>query len=104
MPQNGGLDLSEADQTALIDEAIMSAVRSKWLKVAMIGGRAAKALEGRVQVDLTMTEQGEAEVRDVLLDAIAARIQVLVEHGKLVGAGDLLNWRHGEVRLPPDAQ
>jgi hypothetical protein len=96
--------LSEADRTALIDDTIKSVVRPQWLKVAMIVGRAEKALEGRVPpVDLRLTKHEQASARDEFLDVIAARIQALVEAGKLEGAGNLSNWRHSEVRLPPDA-
>jgi hypothetical protein len=97
--------LPKADQTALIDYTIMSVVRPQWLKVAMIVARAEKALEGRVPpVDLRLSEQEQVAARDDFLDAIAARLQALVDAGRLEGAGNLSNWRHSEVRLPREAQ
>lgn len=96
--------MPKADQTALIDAAIMSAVRPHWLKVAMIIGRAEQALERRAPpVGSAPIDEDQVEARDELLDAIAERIQALAETGKLEGAGNLSNWRHSEVRLPRDA-
>jgi hypothetical protein len=36
----------------------------------------------------------------ISFDAIAARIRILVENGKLESKGDPSRWRHSEIRLP----
>lgn len=73
--------------------------------MARIVGDAERALEGRAPpVGSGLTDEERALARDELLDGIGERVQALVEAGRLEGAGDLSNWRHSEVRLPPDAQ
>src|SRR4051794_16353503 len=82
------LDLSDGERTALTDEAIMSVVRPRWLKVARVVTDAEEVLEGKVaSAAVTMTEQEQASARDEILDLIAARIRALVEAGRLEGAG-----------------
>jgi hypothetical protein len=67
-----------------IDQAIFSAVTSRWRKTAMVIGNALTTCK---QLDLAI----DAET-------IGARVQALVESGRLEGQGDLRKWRHSEVR------
>ena len=73
--------ISEAD----IDTIIFSVMKPHWRKVAMI---VATAL-GRCK-ELGLQISGEA---------LAARLQVLAESGRIEDVGDLRKWRHSEVRL-----
>ena len=92
------------DHHAQIDEAIMSQVGIRWLKVAMFVARVEKVLEGKILgPDLNPASDEGVEMRDALLDTIAERVKFLVGQGRLERAGNLSNWRHGEVRLPPTA-
>ena len=93
--------MSLPDRNALIDEAIVSSVGIRWLKVARIITDAERALGRRTGVGTDPNVGKEAE--DELLSAIAERLQILVSQGRLEGAGNLANWRHSEVRLPSDA-
>ena len=86
---------------AAIDDAILSSVGPRFQKVAMVIGRAEKALARGVDFSATMTEQERSVALDALYEAIAARIRGLVEGGELEGAGNLHRWRPSEVRLPP---
>jgi hypothetical protein len=73
--------LSEAD----VDAVIMSVLKPQWQKVAMVVIRAIERCK-----ELALPVGGEA---------LAARIQVLAESGRLEDIGDLRQWRHSEVRL-----
>ena len=70
---------------AEIDHAILSIVTSRWQKVAMI---VLKASEVRQQ------EGVESDY-----EAIAGRVEALIEQGKLECQGDPKRWRHSEVRI-----
>ena len=72
-----------------IDEAILSIVTSRWQKVAMV---IAKALGTQLH------KAAEPDYRDV-----AARIEFLIDEGKLQCQGDPRHWRCSEVRLPRKA-
>jgi hypothetical protein len=74
--------------TSLIDEAILSVTQPHWRKIAMIIGKAA-VVEG---VGVTDDDEGH--------EIIAARIEALVDEGRLVAQGNLKKWRYSEVRLP----
>jgi len=71
---------------AEIDEAIMAAVNKRWSKVAAVIG----------DVLTRMLRSG----KEVDADAIAARLEALIEQGKLQCEGNPKRWRHSEVRLP----
>ncbi|HSQ20126.1 MAG TPA: DUF3658 domain-containing protein [Blastocatellia bacterium] len=71
---------------AEIDGAILTAVRKHWRKVAMVNG----------DVLTQMREAGN----EVDAETIAARIEALIEEGKLQCQGNPKRWRHSEVRLP----
>jgi hypothetical protein len=82
----------------------MSVVSARWLKVARIISHSEKILEGRIpDINLNPQNEDEAAEREKWLFVISQRIQALVDAGRLEGAGDLLRWRHSEVRLPPNA-
>jgi hypothetical protein len=65
-----------------LDVLILSLATDQWQKVAMMMGRVLQ----------THTES------NMSADAIAARIEALVQAGRLQGQGDLSSWRHSEVR------
>jgi hypothetical protein len=67
-----------------IDQAIFSAVTARWQKTAMVIGNA-----------LTSCRQLDPPID---AETIRARVQALVESGRLEGQGDLRKWRHSEVR------
>lgn len=69
---------------AQVDQIILSVIAPQWHKMARIIWDAVKR-----------SEELALEVRD---EAFAARIQVLVEAGRLESQGDLRKWRHSEVR------
>jgi len=73
--------ISEAE----IDAILVSVMSVHWRKVAMIVGTAL----GRCR-ELGLPISGEA---------LAARIQVLAESGRIEDVGDLRKWRFSEVRL-----
>jgi hypothetical protein len=56
-----------------------------WRKVAVV---LAKALQRCEQLGLAISDE-----------ALAARIQVLTDSGRIEGVGDLRKWRFSEVRL-----
>jgi hypothetical protein len=99
------VSLSEPGQNALIDAAILSVTSARWLKVARIIAHSEKLLAGKV-LGINANPQNEEEVAESEkgLLAIERRIQALVDDGRLEGAGNLSNWRHSEVRLPPHAE
>jgi hypothetical protein len=69
-----------------IDEAIMAAVTSCWMKVARINGD-------------VLTEMQRTGI-EISAEAVAERIEALIEQGKLQCQGNPKRWRHSEVRLP----
>jgi hypothetical protein len=69
---------------AQADQIILSVIAPQWHKMARIIWDAVKR-----------SEELALGVRD---EAFAARIQVLVEAGRLESQGDLRKWRHSEVR------
>jgi uncharacterized protein DUF3658 len=73
--------ISEAD----IDAIIVSVMKPQWRKVAMVVVQALKKCE---QLGLAISDE-----------ALAARIQVLAESGRIEGAGDLRKWGYSEIRL-----
>jgi Protein of unknown function len=72
-----------------VDQIIFSVVAPSWHKMARIIWDAVKRGEGR---GLGVTDE-----------MFAARIQVLVEAGRLESQGDVRKWRHSEVRLKAEA-
>ena len=72
--------------SAEIDQAILAAVKNRWLKVAAINGDVlTQMLQDGIEVDA---------------EAIAACIEALIEQGRLQCRGNPKRWRHSEVRLP----
>ncbi len=69
---------------AQVDQIVFSVIAPQWYKMARIIWDAVKRSD---ELDLG--------VRD---EVFAARIQVLVEAGRLESQGDLRKWRHSEVR------
>jgi hypothetical protein len=70
---------------AQVDQIIFSVVASYWHKMARIIWDAVK--------------RGQELALGVTDEMFAARIQVLVEVGRLESQGDVRKWRHSEVRL-----
>jgi Protein of unknown function len=68
-----------------IDAVILSVMAPRWRKVAMV---VVKASERCRQLDLPISNE-----------ALAARIQVLAESGRIEDIGDLRKWGFSEVRL-----
>lgn len=64
------------------DDLIFSEARESWLKVARIIGRVSDRVPNGPH-----------------FEEVAARIQALVDQGKLEAKGDLSRWRYSEVRL-----
>jgi Protein of unknown function len=64
------------------DDLIFSETRERWLKVARIIGRVSDRVPNGPH-----------------FEEIAARIQTLVNEGKLEAKGDLSRWLYSEVRL-----
>jgi Protein of unknown function len=73
--------VSETD----LDNAIFSALTSRWQKTAMVVGNALKHCE-------TLALPVDEEM-------VGVRIRALAEAGRLEGEGDLRKWRYSEVRL-----
>jgi hypothetical protein len=73
--------VSEAD----IDSVLYSVMRWEWRKMALVVGMAFGRCK---ELGLPINDE-----------ALAARIQVLVESKRLEAQGDLRRWRHSEVRL-----
>jgi len=73
--------VSETD----LDNAIFSALTSRWQKTAMVIGKTLKQCE-------TLALPVDEEV-------VGVRIRALAEAGRLEGEGDLRKWRYSEVRL-----
>ena len=70
-----------------IDEAILSVVGARWMKVAMALVKAADA------IGLGLPDEEEP------YEMIAARLEALVRDGRLEAQGNTKNWRASEVRL-----
>lgn len=70
---------------AQVDQIIFSVVAPYWHKMARIIWDAVK--------------QGQELALGVTDEMFAARIQVLVDAGRLESQGDVRKWRHSEVRL-----
>jgi hypothetical protein len=66
-----------------LDFRILTCVQQRWRKVALV-----------------VASLGQSILDAPDYDAIAARIVVLVEAGKLEAKGDFTEWRHSEVRVP----
>lgn len=79
--------MSVQPSNAQLDALILEVVQPQWRKVAMVVATVGKHCE---QQSL-LFNSGE----------VASRIAMLVQNGRLEGAGDLSNWRFSEVRLPP---
>jgi Protein of unknown function len=77
--------LPSSASEAQVDQIIFSVIALYWHKMARIIWDAVKRGE---ELGLGVTDE-----------MFAARIQVLVEAGRLEGQGDLRKWRHSEVRL-----
>src|SRR5437016_5993390 len=71
-----------------IDQAILAAATDRWLKVA------------RIIVDALGPRHREAVDSDY--NDVAARIEALIEAGKLQCQDNPKRWRHSEVRLPQE--
>jgi hypothetical protein len=71
---------------AAIDEAIVAATRSRWMKVAMV-------------VHIAV-ESGGFSIGDALVDLHTRRVIALVEAGTLEAQGNLRRPRFSEIRLP----
>jgi hypothetical protein len=83
----------------LVDQAILTCCRPRFLKVARIITDVAKAL----QMPLPMAERlydDKAPEEPTEVDFIADRIKALVKAGTLESQGDLDRWRFSEIRLP----
>jgi hypothetical protein len=70
-----------------VDGVIFSVLKPQWRKTAMIVLQALKKCE-----ELGWPIEDEA---------LAARIEILAEAGRIEHQGDLRYWRHSEVRLQP---
>ncbi|MCA6118700.1 hypothetical protein J6524_28035 [Bradyrhizobium sp. WSM 1738] len=68
-----------------IDQLIISCMKQRWQKTAMVVGNAVVRSK---EIGLAVSDQ-----------IIAARIEVLVEAGFIENQGDVRKWRHSEVRL-----
>ena len=73
--------MTEAD----LDGIIFSLLKPLWQKTAMVVIPAVRRCQER---GLPIGDE-----------AIAARLQVLVDSDRIEGIGDLRKWRHSEVRL-----
>jgi Protein of unknown function len=75
---------------AQVDQIIFSVVAPYWHKMARIIWDAVK--------------HGQELALGVTDEMFAARIQVLVEAGRLESQGDIRKWRHSEVRLKAEPE
>ena len=75
---------------AQVDQIIFSVVAPRWHKMARIIWDAVK--------------QGQELTPGVTDEMFAARIQVLVEAGRLESQGYVRKWRHSEVRLKAEPE
>ncbi len=72
--------------TQQIEEAILSCVEDRWLKVARVIAQVADALGS----DLPTGDEGSK--------VISEHIEGLICAGRLEAQGNTKNWRHSEVR------
>lgn len=72
--------------TSRIEEAILSVVRERWAKVAMVIGRVS---------DVMATELPAGDER---YELISDGIEALIRAGSLEAQGNTKNWRFSEVR------
>ena len=68
-----------------IDDAVLSSIGPRWQKVAMVIIRAEEKFYGH------LPEGEDAKI-------IAARLEFLIETGRLESQGDISRWRFSEVR------
>jgi biotin-(acetyl-CoA carboxylase) ligase len=73
-----------------IDRTLLSFCDQHWRKVARIIGQTMQSFEAR-----------GIQVTGKMADEIDARMAVLVRTRQLEAQGNIRNWRHSEVRLPP---
>jgi len=73
-----------------IDRLLLSFCEKHWRKVARIVGQTYQILETR-----------GVRITDGTAQEIDARMAVLVGTRQLEAKGNIRNWRHSEVRLPP---
>jgi len=71
-----------------IDAAILASIEVRWQKVAMVIGRAGQILYS------DPPDGDEAQKK------IAARIEVLVQTGRLRAQGNIKRWRFSEIKQP----
>jgi hypothetical protein len=77
---------------AELDELILSFCDVRWLKVARIFGNTMQVLEDRgIQISGGMAA------------ALDARMEALVNSGRLEAKGNIRRWRFSEVRWPAGA-
>lgn len=69
-----------------IDDLVLSFSRAQWRKVAMI--------------ILQVLDESRRHGTEIDEYAVAERIRILVEDGRLEAQGNLYIWRQSEVRLP----
>jgi hypothetical protein len=81
----GQVSLPPTTSEKEIDAIIFSVMKPQWRKVAMIV----------VQAGERCKELG----LEITYEALAARLQVLAETGRIEDIGDLRKWRFSEVRL-----
>ena len=79
------VSLPEPISEAEIDSIVFSTLTPGWQKMALVVGL---AYERCKQFGLPISDE-----------ALAARIQVLVDSNRVEGQGDLRKWRFSEVRL-----
>jgi len=75
----------------VFDELVLSCAEKSWLRTSrVLGGAMAESWD-----------KDGIQAGDLVLHA---RVQALVKAGHLEGRGDLRDWRHSEVRLPPPSR
>jgi hypothetical protein len=77
---------------AELDELILSFCDVRWLKVARIFGNTMQVLEDR-----------GIQISGGMADALDARMEALVNSGRLEAKGNIRRWRFSEVRWPAGA-
>jgi hypothetical protein len=73
--------------TAQIDAQVLSVVKNRWTKVAMVIVKVAASLNP------------DSSLSDEHCELISSRIEALVKDGRLLAQGNTKNWRFSEVRL-----
>ena len=71
-----------------VDNAILATTSNNWQKVAMVIAKVSV-----ITVDDFTEDEDDFEL-------IAKRVEVLIGEGRLVGEGDVSNWRRSEIKLP----